>query len=119
MADDLKTMTDRLAAELSSWLDQPTETGKKLASVREQLEGMKGEIGAEIINSTLKPLEQADKAAKRARQREAAEAIAAACKQHGVILIAGEPHKRSPRPPKKKPERKPEAPDADGSPAGQ
>lgn len=97
MDEQLERIVRKMVAELKPWLDQPGEAGRKVAQVREQLNGLKAELGAGVIGDTLKTLEKAEAEAKRSRQREAAEAIAAQCKALGVVLTPGEPPKRQRR----------------------
>lgn len=99
MAADLNNILDRFTTELQSWLDSPSDTSTQIAAMKKQIEGLKGEIGAEPLKAALKALEDGDRQVRRQRQKQAAEAIAAALKPLGIRLAhkpAGKPKRSKP-----------------------
>ncbi|MEM6852899.1 MAG: hypothetical protein AAF593_00645 [Planctomycetota bacterium] len=106
MDAELREIVEQMTGRLKGWLDKPSPAREKVETIRRELADLKGQIGGSVIADTLKSLERADAQAQRARQREAAEAIAELCREHGVIVEAKEPPKRKRR--AAKPEQKPE-----------
>lgn len=94
MATDLNNILERFAAELQNWLASPSETSGKIAAMKKQIEALKGEVAAEPLNAAIKALEESDKQVRRQRQKQAADAIAAAMKPLGVMLVAKAPPKK-------------------------
>ena len=101
MDTELSKIVERLTGELQRWLDQPGATAKNIEELKQRVSDLRSQLGATFLGDTLKQLEKADAEARRARQREAAEAIAEGCRGLGVVLAAKEPPRRKPR--KRKP----------------
>lgn len=98
MSDDINTITDHLVAQLHGWLSQPTPLMKQIEELAKQVQELKDSgVSTAAFNDTLKQLVKAETEAKRIRQKQAAEAIAAACKELGVVLEAQDPPKRQRR----------------------
>ncbi|UYV12395.1 MAG: hypothetical protein NCW75_13985 [Phycisphaera sp.] len=97
MDDTLRQSIERFTAELASWLEQPGEASKELAAIRFRIDTLKGQLSGPGLNEMLKGLADAERAAERQRQHEAALAIAELCRPLGVVLEPKEPPKRKPR----------------------
>jgi len=97
MATDLSPILERFAKELEIWLDAPSETSGRIDTLRKEMEQLRGELGAENINTALKAFDDADKQLKRQRQKHAAEAIADALRPLGVRLKVESPLKKQRR----------------------
>lgn len=97
MDAELKSIVGRLTQDLTTWLEKPGPTDAKIERLKDELAGLKAELGAGMLGNAMKDLERASAQAKRGRQRTAAEAIAELCRPLGVMLEAKEPPKRMPR----------------------
>lgn len=80
MDDTVRRLIERLTTELSSWLEQPSEASKELAAIRSRIDGLKGQLGGPGLNEMIMGLTDAERAAERQRQHEAAIAIAEPCR---------------------------------------
>lgn len=97
MTTNLNDILDRFAKELGTWLDSPSEASGRIETLRKEMEHLRGQLGAENINSALKAFDDADKQLKRQRQKEAAEAIAEVLHPLGIRLKAETPLKKQRR----------------------
>ena len=80
--------------DVEGWLNAPDEASAGLQELRERLQTLAGTIGAGAKNDALRALAGSEKDIRRSRQRAAADAIAAALRPLGVILLPGAPPKR-------------------------
>ncbi len=103
MNQGLEALATTLKGELRAWFDQPNEVSIRLQELQEQIDAMKGVIGARAASDASRALSGSKRTIQANRQREAADVIAAACREFGVILDAKAPLKRTPRKKGKKP----------------
>ena len=99
MDQDLRTLLDSMTSELALWLDKPSETGAKIAQVREQMGELGDALTGDTLKAAMKALDEAEGETRRRRQREAADAIAELCRPLGVRLEARDAPKKSGRKP--------------------
>ncbi len=99
MDNDLRTIVEKMTKELQPWLDRPSETTEKIARMRQQMGELDGALKADGLRTAMKALDEAESEAKRARMKEAAEAITELCRPLGVRLDARDAPKRSGRKP--------------------
>ena len=99
MDNDLRTIVEKMTNELRPWLDRPSETTEKIARMREQMGELDGTLKTDGLKTAMKALDEAEGEAKRARMKQAAEAIAELCRPLGVRLEARDAPKRSGRKP--------------------
>ena len=99
MDTQLKSIVERLATDLGPWLEKPSETSEKIARMREQMSELDGAIKSDGLKAAMKALDDAEAAAKRERMKEAAAAIAEACRPLGIRLEARDAPKRPGRKP--------------------
>lgn len=92
--ETLKKLLDNLNKNLSAWLEAPSPASQKLSELKAGAAELKATLGPKAVADLMKPFERAEAQAKRVRQREAADAVAAALKPLGVILEAKEPPQR-------------------------
>ena len=97
MSDTLDQLLADLVPRVESFINSPNEASRGLEELRERLQALGGSIGAGAKNDALKALAGSERDIKRARQREAADAIAAAMRPLGVILVAQAPPQRQRR----------------------
>lgn len=97
MEKTIEHISVAFARQLAVWLEEPSEASRGLQELRERLQDLGGTIGAPAKNEALRALSGSEKSLRASRQREAAEAIAAACREVGVILEAKAPLKRQSR----------------------
>ena len=103
MSDDLDPITGDLTRQLGAWLDQPSPLSVQIEALRVQVQELKKSgVKTAAFDDTLKQLEKAETEARRVRQKQAAQAIAEACKALGVVLEAKDPPKRARRRPSPK-----------------
>lgn len=94
MNPELRSIVERMVNDLRPWLDQPSPAGEKIARMREEAASLQAELGAGVLGDMKKQLEQAEAEARRARKREAADAIAFVCRDLGVVLEPRDAPKR-------------------------
>ena len=98
MSEELDAITDALVQQLDEWLSKPSPLMKQIEELAKQVQELKDSgVSTAAFNETLKQLVKAETEAKRIRQKQAAEAIAEACKALGVVLEAKDPPKRQRR----------------------
>ena len=114
MPETIQDITADLVRRLGGWLEQPDEASAGLQELRERLDALKGTLGGAATSEALRALSGSEKSIRASRQREAANAIAAAVRELGVNLEAKAPLKRAPR---KKAAAKPPAETAPQTPA--
>ncbi len=93
----LGPITATLTRQLDTWLQEPDEATNGLQELRERLGALKGTIGPRATSEALRALSGSEKSIRASRQRQAAEAIARACRELGIILEPKAPLKRQPR----------------------
>ncbi len=91
---DLNQIARELAERLGTWLDTPDDASKGLDELRGKLQALGGTIGKKAAADALKALQSSEKDIRRSRQREAADALAAALRPLGIVLVAQAPPKR-------------------------
>lgn len=94
MSETIQQISADLAQRLGAWLEQPDDASAGLQELRERLGALRGTLGASATSGALRELSGAEKSIKATRQREAADAIAAACRELGIRLEPGAPLKR-------------------------
>lgn len=99
MDNDLRTIVENMTTELQPWLNRPSATTKKIALMREQMSELDGALKTDGLKTALKALDEAESEAKRARMKQAAEAISELCRPLGIRLEAKDPPKRPGRKP--------------------
>ncbi len=98
MSDSLETITDGLVHLLDEWLSKPSPLMKQIEELARQVQALKDSgVKSTAFDDTIKQLVKAETEARRVRQKQAAEAIAEACKALGVALEAKDPPKRQRR----------------------
>ena len=97
MPQTIQQIAGDLAQRLAAWLEQPDEAFLGLQELRERLGALRGSLGVPATSGALRELSGAERSIRASRQREAADAIAAACRELGVILEPKAPLKRAPR----------------------
>jgi len=102
MDAELKQIVETMTGPLAKWLDKPGKEAEKIEEIRRSITEAKGMLGAGFLSGAMKELEQSEAAARRARQHQAAKAIAELCREHGIILDPKEPPKRKRRASKNK-----------------
>ena len=91
---DLEQITSDLRQQLETWLQAPNSATQGVQEARRGLDALKGVVSARAISAALKSLQSADRDVERARQKEAADQIAASLRPLGINLAAQAPPKR-------------------------
>lgn len=91
---NLEQISTELHQRLETWLKTPDEASRGLEELRERLQALGASLGTGAKKDALRALAGSEKDIQRSRQREAAEAIAAALRPLGVVLVAQAPPKR-------------------------
>ena len=97
MPESIQEIAASLARRLETWLEAPNEATTGLDELRKRIEALRGSIGAGATSEALRALSSSEKSIRATRQREAADAIASACRELGVVLSPGAPLKRTRR----------------------
>ncbi len=97
MPETIQQISAALVQQLGTWLEEPDEAVAGLTELRERLGALRGTIGAGAATEALRALSGSEKSIRASRQREAADAIARACRELGIRLEPGAPLKRTPR----------------------
>lgn len=97
MPETIQQIASTLAQQIEAWLKRPDEASLGLQELRERLGALRGSIGAGATSDALRAISGVDRNIRATRQRQAADAIAAACREVGVILEPRPPLKRAPR----------------------
>ena len=97
----LRQIIEGMTKELEVWIESEDETTAKIAAMKDQMKELGAALKGDALKSALKSLEDAERQAKRVKQRQAAEAIVELCHPLGVRLMAQEPPKRPAPKPKK------------------
>ena len=100
----LEEITGTLKADLGRWLEEDDEASRGLQELQGRLESLRPALGARAVAAASRALCGSTRSIRASRQREAADAIAAACRELGVILEPKAPLKRAPRRKAAKPE---------------
>ena len=91
---NLEHIASELAERLGTWLDTPNDASEGLEELRSKLQALGGTIGKKAASDALRALQSSEKDIRRSRQREAADAISAALRPLGIVLVAQAPPKR-------------------------
>ena len=89
---DIDQIASGLQSQVGSWLNDEDESSRGVIATRDDIEKLPISLAAK--RGALKALEGAEKDIRRSRQRAAADAIAAALRPLGVVLVAQAPPKR-------------------------
>ena len=90
----LQQIIEAMTTDLAAWIESEDETTKKIAAMKAQMQELGGTLKGDALKAAMRGLEDAEREARRAKQREAADAIASLCHPLGVRLTAQEPPKR-------------------------
>lgn len=94
MSETIHQISEDLAGRLGAWLDTANDASEGLEELRSKLQALGGTIGKKAASDALKALQSSEKDIRRSRQREAADAISAALRPLGIVLVAQAPPKR-------------------------
>ena len=97
MTETIQQISADLAQRLRAWLEQPDEATAGLQELQERLEALRSSLGARAVAEASRALSGSSRTIRAIRQRKAADTIAAACRELGIILEPKAPLKRAPR----------------------